>query len=111
MFNEVIIIGKLVNKPILRATQNGTMMATAVIQVERPYRNNLGIKEVDYINCLFWRGLASQVIDCCHEGSYIGIKGRIQSRSYEDDENKSMTSFEVKVEHVSLIENYIESLK
>lgn len=107
MFNEVIIIGKLASKPVLRATQNGTKMATAIIQVERPYRNNLGIKENDYINCLFWKALASQVIDCCEVGSYIGVKGRIQSRSYEDDENKSMTTFEVKVEHVSFIENYI----
>lgn len=111
MFNEVIIIGKLASKPVLRATQNGTTMATAIIQVERPYRNNLGIKETDYINCLFWRGLASQVIDCCDIGSYIGVKGRIQSRSYEDDENKSITTFEVKVEHISLIENYIHDSK
>ncbi|MEE0967154.1 MAG: single-stranded DNA-binding protein [Bacilli bacterium] len=111
MFNEVIIIGKLASKPELKTTHNGVKMANAIIQVERPYRNNLGIKENDYINCLFWRALAAQVIDCCEVGSLIGVKGRIQSHSYEDDENRSITTFEVKVEHVSFIENYLQNLK
>lgn len=111
MFNEVIIIGRLANKPILRATQNGTLMATATISVERPYRNNLGVREVDYVNCLFWKGLASQVIDSCDVGTFIGIKGRIQSRSYEDGDNKTFSTFEVRVEHVSFVENYMLGLK
>jgi len=109
MFNEVIIIGKLANKPVLRATQNGVKMATAIIQVERPYRNNLGIRENDFINCILWKGMAQQVIDLCEIGSFLGIKGRIQSRSYENDENKTTTTFEVKVEHVSFLENYLGS--
>ena len=106
MFNEVIIIGKLESKPELKSTHNGVKMATATLQVERPYRNNLGIRENDYINCLFWRALAAQVCDCCEIGNLIGIKGRIQSHSYDDDENKSITILEVKVEQVSFIENY-----
>lgn len=109
MFNEVIIIGRLANKPILRATQNGVKMATAIIQVERPYRNNLGIRENDFINCILWKGIAQQVIDNCQVGSFIGVKGRIQSRSYENDENNSVTTFEVKVEYISFLDKYLMS--
>ncbi len=108
MFNEVIVIGKLVKKPVLKSTQSGVMMATAVIQVERPYRNNLGIREVDYINIVLWKGMAQTVIDCCDVGTYLGVRGRIQSRTYESEENKSYSMFEVKVEHVSFIEKYMK---
>lgn len=35
MFNEVILIGKLVDKPFLRETQQGVKLATIVLQIER----------------------------------------------------------------------------
>lgn len=63
MFNEVILIGKLVDKPHLRETQQGIKMATMVLQVERPYRNNLGIRETDYINCILWRSIINATIN------------------------------------------------
>jgi single-strand DNA-binding protein len=107
MFNEVIIIGKLVNKPVLKSTHNGVKMATVVIQVERPYRNNLGIRENDFINCVLWRGIAETVIDCCDVGSYIGVRGRIQSKTYENDQNKSVSTLEIKVEHVEFVGKYM----
>ena len=107
MFNEVILIGKLVDKPHLRETQQGIKMATMVLQVERPYRNNLGIRETDYINCIVWRSIANQVSDCCEIGSFIGVKGRLQSRSYDNSENQSVSTMEVKVEHVELLEKYL----
>lgn len=106
MFNEVIIIGKLVKEPMLRETQHGVKLATIVIQVERPYRNNLGIRDNDYINCVLWKGIASQVIDSCKMGSFLGIKGRLQSKTYENADNQTMTSMEVKVEHVEFLDKY-----
>lgn len=107
MFNEVILIGKLVDKPFLRETQQGVKLATMVIQIERPYRNNLGIREIDYVNCILWKSMASQVTDCCEIGSFVGVKGRLQSRTYENSENQSVRSLEVKVEHVEILDKYL----
>lgn len=106
MFNEVILIGKLVSKPYLRETQQGVKLATMVLQIERPYRNNLGIRESDLVNCVLWRGIASQVSDTCDIGSFVGVKGRLQSKTFENDQNQSVLSMEVKVEHVELFDKY-----
>ncbi len=106
MFNEVILIGKLVDKPFLRETQQGVKLATIVLQIERPYRNNLGIRENDYVNCILWKSMASQVTDCCEIGSFLGVKGRLQSRTYENSDNQSVSSMEVKVEHVEILDKY-----
>lgn len=106
MFNEVILIGKLVNKPVLKETNQGVRLANMVVQIERPYRNNLGIKETDYIQCVLWRGIAAQVCETCNIGSMIGIKGRIQSRTHENSENQSISIMEVKVEHIEFLDKY-----
>lgn len=107
MFNEVILIGKLVNKPFLKETQQGIKHASMVLQIERPYRNNLGIREIDYVNCILWKGIAAQVTDCCDVGSFLGVKGRLQSRTYENSENQSISSLEVKVEHIEFLDKYL----
>lgn len=107
MFNEVILIGKLVNKPILKETSQGVRLANMVIQIERPYKNNLGIKETDYIQCVLWRGIAAQVCETCNIGSIIGVKGRLQSRSQENSENQSVSVMEVKVEHIEFLDKYL----
>ena len=40
MFNEIIVIGRLANKPVMRETQNGIKLATIVLDIERPYSNS-----------------------------------------------------------------------
>ncbi|MEG0683770.1 MAG: single-stranded DNA-binding protein, partial [Coprobacillus sp.] len=70
-------------------------------------RNNIGIKESDYINCVLWKGISDTVNDCCDVGSILGVKGRLQSRTYETSDNLTMTSMEVKVEHVEFLDKYL----
>lgn len=106
MFNEIIIIGKLAKKPVMKETSNGGKMITMVIDVERPYRNNLGIKDHDFISCILWKGIGQQVIDCCEIGSFLGIKGRLQSKTYETSQHLTSTIMEVKVEHIEFLDQY-----
>ncbi|WP_270854848.1 single-stranded DNA-binding protein [Longibaculum muris] len=109
MFNEIILIGKLAGRPVVKETQNGVKLSTIVVDVERPYRNNLGIKDHDYIRCILWKGIAQEVADCCDIGSFIGLKGRLQSRTYETSDQQTSTVMEVKIEHVEFLEKYLVS--
>lgn len=106
MFNEIVIIGRLAKRPSLKETSNGIKIATIVLDVERPYRNNLGIKDHDYISCICWKGLAQQIQDCCEIGSFLGVRGRLQSRTFETSEKSSLTTMEVKVEHLEFFDRY-----
>ena len=80
MFNEIILIGRLAENPKFKETPTGVKLATLILDVERPYRNNLGIRDHDYISCVLWKGIAQEVMDCCEAGSFLGIKGRLQSK-------------------------------
>ena len=47
-----------------------------------------GEYETDYIPCVLWKGVAESTTQYCKKGDLVGIKGRIQSRSYETEEEK-----------------------
>ena len=106
MFNEVILIGKLAESPKFRETPTGVKLATIILDVERHYRNNLGIRDHDFISCVLWKGIAQEVMDCCEAGSFLGIKGRLQSKTFESSDHLSTTIMEVKVEHVEFLDKY-----
>ncbi|WP_028043756.1 single-stranded DNA-binding protein [Candidatus Stoquefichus massiliensis] len=107
MFNEIIIIGRLASEPILRETPNGIKLATIVLDVERPYRNNLGLKDHDFISCVLWKGISASVMECCEIGSFLGVKGRLQSKTFESSDHQTTTIMEVKVEHVEFVDKYL----
>ncbi len=109
MFNEVIIVGKLVEKPVVKETSHGVRLLTMVLDVERPYRNNLGFKDHDYINCICWKGLSESVNDICEVGSILGVKGRLQSKNFEGQDNQTISALEVKVEHVVFLDRYFKN--
>jgi len=106
MFNEIILIGKLVNPPIVKETGNGIQLVTIVLDIERPYRNYLGVHEHDFIQCVLWKGLGQKVMDCCEVGNIIGVKGRLQSHTFETNDLHSLTIMEVKVEHIEFMDHY-----
>lgn len=109
MFNEVVLVGKLVNEPVLKETGNGTKLATAVLEIEKGFKNGVGVIESDYVTVVLWRGIAEALIDCTHLGSIIGVKGRLQTRTYETSDTQRITTMEVVAERVSFMDKYLKS--
>lgn len=102
MFNEVIMVGKLVEKPKMEKMDNGTKYSTIILDIERPFKNNQGGKDHDYIHCVLWQGISHSVNDCCDIGSFLGVKGRLQSQSIN-------SPLEVKVEHIVFLDKYLKN--
>ena len=50
-----------------------------------------------------WNGIASATRDYCHKGDVVGIKGKLQSRTYETDNNEKKYVTEVLVDKVTFI--------
>ena len=102
MLNQVVIVGRLVRDPELRETENGRKMTHITLAVPRGYKNTDGEYETDFIDCTLWTGVAESTTEYCHKGDLIGIKGRLQTSSYEKDgEKKYVTS--VIVEKVTFL--------
>lgn len=83
MLNRVVLIGRLVADPQLRYTQNGTAVANFRIAVDRPFTNQQGERETDFIDIVVWRRLAETCANNLNKGRLVGVDGRLQVREYE----------------------------
>ena len=104
MINNVTIIGRTTKDIELRATSSGTNNASFSLAVERNFKNANGEKETDFINCVAWRKTAEILAQYAPKGSMIGVRGRIQTRNYENNQGVRVYVTEVVADEVQLID-------
>lgn len=104
MINNVTLVGRLTKDPDLRYTQSGTAVATFNLAVNRNFTNQNGEREADFINCVIWRKAAETLANYAHKGSLIGVTGRIQTRSYDNQQGQKVYVTEVICENFQLLE-------
>lgn len=101
MLNNVVIMGRLVNTPELKATQNGTSVTAFTVAVERSYAKSGEQRQADFIDCVAWRQTAEFITKYFQKGSMIALKGSIQTRNYEDNNGNKRKAVEIVVDDVS----------
>ena len=102
MLNNTVLVGRLVRDLEVKETENGNKVAQMTLAVPRSFKNMDGSYDTDFIPCVLWKGVAENTAEYCKKGDLVGIKGRIQTRSYEqDDELKYVT--EVIAEKVTFL--------
>src|SRR5699024_8796492 len=101
---RVVIVGRLTKDPDLRYTPNGVAVANFTVATNRPFRNQQGEQEADFINCTVWRKPAENLAQYMSKGSLVGVDGRIQTRSYDGDDGKRVYVTEVVAESVQFLE-------
>ena len=102
MLNQLLIIGRLVNDPELRKTESGKNVTNITLAVPRSYKNINGEYDTDFVDCVLWNNVAESTTEYCHKGDLLGVKGRIQTRSYEKEDGKKFVT-EVVAEKVSFL--------
>ena len=103
MINRVVLVGRLTKDPELRYTPNGVPVATFTLAVNRPFANAQGEREADFILCVVWRKAAENVANFLKKGSLAGVDGRIQTRSYDNQEGRRVYVTEVVAESVQFL--------
>ena len=78
MLNQVIIVGRLVSKPIVEENENGRKVSEITLSVPRSYKNADGIYDTDFIKCTLWNGIAENTTEYCDKGDLVGVRGRLQ---------------------------------
>ena len=81
MLNQVIMVGRLVSKPIVEENENGKKVCNITLAVPRSYKNAEGIYETDFIKCTLWNVIAENIVEYCNKGDVISVKGRLQCLS------------------------------
>lgn len=105
MINRAVLTGRITRDPELRYTQNGTAVVQFTLAVDRQFRNQDGEREADFINCVIWRKSAENFANFTHKGSKIGVDGRIQTRSYENQQGNRVYVTEVIVDSFALLDS------
>ncbi|EOA3466563.1 single-stranded DNA-binding protein [Enterococcus hirae] len=105
MINTVTLVGRLTKDPELRTTTSGTGVATFTLAVNRDFKDANGNREADFINCVAWRKTAEILANYAKKGSLVGLIGRIQTRSYENQQGNRVFVTEVVVERFNLLES------
>ena len=103
MLNQTIIVGRMVQDPELRQTENGRKVANITLAVPRSFKNSNGEYETDFINCVLWKGIAESTVQYCKKGDLVGIKGRIQTRDVELEDETHKKYVEVIAEKVTFL--------
>jgi len=104
MLNRVILIGRLTADPSLRYTQSGTATTTFTLAIDRPFQNN-GQRETDFIPVVTWRQTAEACANYLRKGRLTAVEGRIQIRSYENNEGRRVYVTEVVADNVRFLES------
>lgn len=103
MLNQLVVIGRLVRDPELRKTENGKNVTNITLAVPRSYKNPNGEYDTDFIDCVLWSTVAESTTEYCKKGDLLGVKGRIQTRRIETEDEKTKQVTEVVAEKVTFL--------
>ncbi|HEU5138744.1 MAG TPA: single-stranded DNA-binding protein [Bacillales bacterium] len=104
MINRTVLVGRLTKDPELRYTPNGVAVASFTLACDRPFTNQQGEREADFIRCVVWRRPAENVANYLQKGSLAGVDGRIQTRSFDNNEGRRVFVSEVVADRVQFLE-------
>ncbi|MBP5343158.1 single-stranded DNA-binding protein [bacterium] len=105
MLNRVVLVGRLTKDPEIRYTQSNVPVVSFTIAVNRQFANSAtGEKDTDFIPIIVWRKQAENVKNYTHKGSLVAVDGRIQTRTYDDNNGVRKYVTEVVADNVSFLE-------
>ena len=95
--NKVIIIGRLGSDPEVRCTPSGAAVANFNVATNRSYKDKDGNwqEETDWHRIVLWRRQAEVAKEYARKGSRVYVEGRLQTRSWEDQNGQKRYTTEV----------------
>lgn len=95
MINNVVLTGRITKDLDLKYTGSGTAVLNFSIAVERNFKNRNGERETDFINIVAFTKTAELINQYFKKGDGIGITGRIQTGSYQNNEGRTIYTTDV----------------
>lgn len=105
MINNVVLVGRMTRDAELRYTPSDQAVATFALAVNRNFKNQDGEREADFVKCVIWRQQAENLANWVKKGALIGVTGRIQTRSYKNQQGQRVYVTEVVAESFQLLES------
>ena len=101
--NQVLLVGRLTKDPEMDEKVDGKKLSHITLAVQRPFKNVDGVYEADFVRCILWNAVAENTMEFCKMGDVVGIKGRLETQTYEDKDGKIKYFVQVVAEKISFI--------
>lgn len=95
--NKVILVGNLGGDPTMRYTPNGTAVCNFNVATSEKFTTKDGEKETrtEWHRVVAWARLAEICNEYLKKGKQVYVEGRLQTRSWEDQNGNKKYSTEV----------------
>ena len=103
MLNRIVLIGRLTRDPELRFTPNGHAVCSFTLAVDRPFTNQEGNRETDFINIVVWNKQGENCAQYLAKGRLAAVDGRLQMRSYDGNDGQRRYVTEVIADNVRFL--------
>ena len=100
MLNNWTGAGRLTRDVELRQTQSGKSVANFSIAIDRDFARQDGERDTDFIDVVVWDKTAEFVSKYFKKGSMIIVNGRLQVRTWQDDDGNNRRVYEIVANNV-----------
>ena len=105
MINNIVLVGRTTKTIELKQNKNGTNYVQFTLAVNRPYKDEQGGQQADFITCVAWNKTAETIANYVLKGTMIGVEGRLQVRNYENEAGVRQYLSEVLVNRFTFLES------
>ena len=99
--NKVILMGRLTRDPEVRYTQTtNTLVASFSLAVNRRFVKQGEERQADFINIVAWGKTGEFCSKYFKKGQQVGVIGRIQTRTWDDEQGQKHYVTEIIAEEV-----------
>jgi len=106
--NRVFLVGNLTRDPELRYTPQGIPVVNLRIAVNHRFKGRDGEQreETCFVTVVVWDKMAEICNQYLQKGRQIFVEGRLQSRSWQDNEGKNRNVIEVRAIRVQFMPSF-----
>lgn len=103
--NKTLLLGRLTKDPEIKYTQTNNMVATFTLAVNRRFAKEGEERQADFFNIVAWSKLAETASKYLKKGMQVLIIGRLQTRTWEDEQNIKHYVTEIICEEIEFVES------
>ena len=103
MLNQLVMVGRLTKDIEVQESENGKKYANLSIAIPRSFKNAEGVYDTDFISFKAFDMIAENTSEYCKKGDIIGVKGRLQSSSFDKEDGSKEFRIEPIAEKVTFL--------
>jgi single-strand DNA-binding protein len=107
--NKIIVMGRLTKDPEVRYTPSQKVVCSFTLAVDRPFLNQQGQREADFIPVVVWGKAAELCGNSLAKGHRLLVEGRLQIRNFDAKDGTKHWVTEIIAANVEFVERKSDS--